>query len=434
MFTFRVDFSRVLVSRASTYLAFGAAATFSLCLHAQPQQKVTGPLASYWLQAETSTGFAAQSGGGAMGIGAVMGGLFGGGGSAGGSGSKTLKLDLFAQRDGNPATGQHAIPGAMAMGGSLRLLGSEKSARQPEREERDVPEMQESQGNMRMLFFWGCGEDAGAGQPVILDMKDIREGKLPPNMRSTWVRDLERTPSFGRDRGYATWPNTQDSKRVPGNSSLTGDHAVSSSISPDIRFSVPGTNDYLGPVNLSSASTASGATRLSWNGVDRSLGYFATAMGIRETSAKNSDMVMWNSSTPRMLGGDNLMRFLPPPEVNRLIGERVVMTPGTTECVIPKQVVAAAGGQLLFSSLNAYGPELNVIYPPRPTDPRVEWKQEYSVKLRTRSHTTSMNMMAGSGRGASSEDNTSTPKDKPSGAAPNPLGEAGNLLRGLFGR
>jgi hypothetical protein len=134
-----------------------------------------------------------------------------------------------------------------------------------------------------------------------------------------------------------------------------------------------------------------------------------------------------------MLGGDSLMRFLPPSEVTRLIGERVVMNPTITECVVPKQVLAAAGGQLLFSSLNAYGPELNVIYPPRPTDPRVEWKQEYSVKLRTRSHTTSMNMMAGGGRSMPNEDAASTPRDKPA-TVPNPLGEAGNLLRGLFGR
>ncbi len=155
---------------------------------------------------------------------------------------------------------------------------------------------------------------------------------------------------------------------------------------------------------------------------------------MRETSPKNNDMMLWNSSAPRMLGGDSLMRFLPPTEVNRLIGERVVMPPGTTECVVPKQVLAAAGGQLLFSSLNAFGPELNMIYPPRPTDPRVEWKQKYSVKLQTRSHTTSMNMMAGSGRASPNEEAASTAGDKPTTNVPNPLGEAGNLLRGLFGR
>lgn len=241
MLSFQVDFPYALIPHTKAPLAFLAAAVFPLSVHAQPQQKITGPQASYWLQAETSTGFAPQSGAGGMGLGAVMGGLFGGG--AGGGVTKILKLDLFAARDGNPVTGQRAIPGAMAMGSSLKLLGSEKSVRQPEREERDVPEMQEAQGNMRMLFFWGCGEDAGAGQPVILDMKDIREGKLPPNMRSTWVRDLERTPFLGRYRGFATWPNAQDSTRVPGNSSLTGDHSVSSNISPDIRFAVPAPNN-----------------------------------------------------------------------------------------------------------------------------------------------------------------------------------------------
>jgi hypothetical protein len=417
---------------------FPLLSAFSFVTHAQStQQKVSGPQARYWLQAETGSGFAAQaanSGGG--GLGAVMGGLFGGGGggASAGSASKTLRLDLGAVRDANPANGQHNIPASLGMGASLPLLGSEKTTPRPEREERDLPEWEEQQGNMRMLFFWGCGENAGAGQPVILDMKDIRAGKLPPNMRSTFVRDAQRGPLMGRDRGYAEWPNTQNTTRVPGNSSLVGDHAVTSNISSEIRFAVPASNDYLGALTLSSAANAAGGTRLSWNTVDRSLGYFATAMGMRETAPKNTDMVMWNSSAQRMLGGEGLMGFLAPAEVSRLVGERVVMSPSTTECVIPKQALEAAGGQLFMSNLNAFGPELNIIHPPRPQDPRTEWKQEYAVKLRTRSYTGNMNMMAASGQGGSRSAPATAPAETPSGGVPNPLGGAGNILRGIFGR
>jgi hypothetical protein len=409
----------------------------------QSQQKISGPQARYWLQAETGSGFAAQSANAGGGMGAIVGGLFGGSRGGGGA-TKTLRLDLGATRDANPASGQHNIPTGLGLGASLPLLGPEKTtSARTEREERDIPEWEERDGNMRMLFFWGCGENAGPGQPVILDMKEIRAGKLPPNMRSAAVRDTQRGPWLGRDRGYADWPNSQSSPPVPGNASLVGDHAVTSNISPEIRFNVPAANDYLGALTLSSAANAGGGTRLSWNAVERSLGYFATAMGMRETAPNNTDMVIWNSSAQRMLGGEALMGFLAPAEVNRLVGERIVMAPSTTECVVPKQVLEAAGGQLFMSNLNAFGPELNVIHPPRPTDPRVEWKQEYAVKLRTRSYTGNMDMMAAAGgqggqrasRGGAAPASTGAPAETPpSGGVPNPLGGAGNILRGIFGR
>lgn len=420
-------------SVGSAITAFLLALGFSGASHSQQsQQKVSGPQAHYWLQAETATGLAAQSSGSTVGgLGAMMGSLFGGASAS--SAVKTLRLDLGAVRDASPAAGQHTIPASLGMGGSLPLIGPEKAVARPDRDERDLPEWQEPEGNVRMLFFWGCGDNAGPGQPVVLDTKEIRAGKLPPNMRSAFVRDQARGPQSGKDRGYADWPNAKDSTRVPASASLAGDHMVTSNISPEIRFAVAAANDYLGALTLASTPNSGGGSKLSWNAVDRSLGYFATAMGMRETAPKNTDMVMWNSSSQRMLGGESLMGFLAPGEVNRLVGERVVMSPNTTECVIPKQALEAAGGQFFMNNLNAFGPELNVVHPPRPTDPRVEWKQEYAVKLRTRSHTGNMNMMAAAGvRGNTG--NTQAPAEVPAGAIPNPLGGAGNLLRGIFGR
>ena len=389
-----------------------------IALQAQQQQKVSGPQARYWVQAETRSGMAGMMAGGAGGMGAAMSSMFGRGG--GSSHSKTLKLDLGAVRDANPATGQHTIPPALNMGESLPLFGEKRASR--EYVERDVPQWEERDGNMRMLFFWGCGENVGPGQPVVLDTKEIMAGRLPTNMRSAYVRDNTRGPALGRDRGFADWPNANDNPSVPASASMVGDHAVNSNISPNIRFSVSAANDYLDPVNMASANDPSGGMRLTWNAVDRSLGYFATAMGMRETAPRTADMVMWNSSAQRMLGGQALMGFLPPAEVNRLVSERIVMSPSTTDCVIPKQVLEAAGGQIFMSSLNAFGPELNVVHPPRPSDVRVEWKQEYAVKVRTRSTTSILPMMAGAG---SSDRDDRPSRDRRSG----PSG-----FRGFFGR
>lgn len=395
------------------------------------QQKISGPQARYWLSAETATGMGAMASGGGGGFGAIFGAMTGGGG---GSASKSLRLDLGAARDANPANGTHNIPQTMSMGASLPLQGPDRAEyeKREREQERDVPEY-EQEGNTRMLFFWGCGAEAGPGQPVIFDMKQMQQGKLPANMRSAAVRDRTRSPGYGRDKGYADWPNARDSTRVPGESSLAGDHQVASNIASDIRFNVPTANDYLGGLQLASSANTGGGTRLSWNGLDRALGYAATAMGMRETASKQNDMVMWTSSAQRMLGGQELMSFLPPAEVQRLIGERVVMPASTTECVIPKQALEAAGGQMLTSSLNAFGPELNHIHPPRPQDSRAEWKQEYAVKLRTRSHTTVMDGMGAGNRSRNAG------QQQPAGAAQGeqpttPGGGIGNVLRGIFGR
>jgi hypothetical protein len=424
----------------ATRLAAVACVTTLFTAHAAAQsnqQKISGPQARYWLSAETATGMGAvASGGGGGGLGAVMGSMFGGGG--GGGPSKTLRLDLGAQRDASPASGQHAIPAGMSMGASLPLTGPERTEyeKRERMEERDVPEYEE-RGNMRMLFFWGCGAEAGPGQPVIFDMKQMQQGRLPANLRTAVVRDRTRAPGYGRDRGYADWPNPQNNTRVPAQASLTGDHAVSSNIANDIRFSVPAANDFLGGLQLSSSANPAGGSKLSWNNLERALGYAATSMGMRETAPQQTDMVLWTSSAQRMLGGQELMGFLPPAEVQRLINDRVAMPAGTTECVIPKQALEAAGGQMLMSSLNAFGPELNHIHPPRPSDPRAEWKQEYAVKLRTRSHTTMIDGMGGRPSRGSSTQQAGQPAGQPAGQEGEQkpgLPGVGNVLRGIFGR
>jgi hypothetical protein len=43
----------------------------------------------------------------------------------------------------------------------------------------------------------------------------------------------------------------------------------------------------------------------------------------------------------------------------------------------------------------AYGTELNMAYPPRPTDPKIAWEPDWNVKLRVKSMTTTMMGMEG---------------------------------------
>lgn len=441
----------------------------SLCVVAgasaqQVTQKVTGPQARYWLSAETASGMPGMGGGGASaggmsgGLGAMMGALTGMGGGA----RRNLLLELGSVQ--GPASGaadpvgDHSIPGGMSMGASLPLLSPERSTPTRRSEERDVPEQRERpEGNARMLFFWGCGENAGADQPVILDMKQIMDGKLPPSMQSYNVNMGPTGPQFGRDRSYMAWPNRKDNQTVPTAASMVGDHLVKSNASPDIRFAVQGSHDFMEGLTLSNDKMPSGAVQLRWNSAPTAIGYFSTAMGLRQTAEKSMDMVMWNSSAKRMLGGERLMAFLPPAEVARLQRDNVVLPASQTECVIPKQAVEAAGGSMTLLNLNGFGPELNVVHPPRPQDPKIDWNQEYTVKLRLRSYTSSIaGMPSGGSRGAvqrpsrnqppvqagedpAPADVPATGSAAPTGGAPIPdIGNAVEggvkLLKGLFGR
>ena len=396
-----------------------AASSSTLDVSAQTKQKVTGPQARYWLSAETGTGFAAaaQSGGG--GFFSSMGAALGGGNTP----RKSMLLELDSARDANPATAEHTIPPSLSMGTSLPLLGS---VPEPRGRDRDVPEMDRNQGNMRILFFWGCGEKVGAGQPVILDMAQMSNGQVPPNMRGVTVNAGPRSPGASRERGFAGWPNSQNSKQVPASASLVGNHQVRGGHIPEINFSVSEQHDYMAAVTLSQQASSAGL-RLSWNGVPTATGFFATAMGMKSTGQNSSDMVMWNSSSERMAGGAALMDYLPPAEVERLVRARVVMPSSTTECTVPQAVQDAAGGQLLMANLNAFGPELDVIQPPRPQDVRVEWKKEYAVKVRQRSHASVMLALGGGSTRAGRD-------GKPEENKPKEGLDPGSLLKGIFGR
>jgi hypothetical protein len=59
------------------------------------------------------------------------------------------------------------------------------------------------------------------------------------------------------------------------------------------------------------------------------------------------------------------MDYVPPAEVARLIREKGGMPPQTTECSVPAEVIKAA--QAPFFNFIAYGDELNLVHPPRPS-------------------------------------------------------------------
>jgi len=402
--------------------------------HAQ-KQVVRPPIAVYWMSVDTMSGMGAGMGAG-MSASSMMGAMMGGGGGGDGS-TRTMHLELGSSQSasGEPRAA-HDIPPGLNMGPSLPLRTPSRAA--PAGRNEDMPEgMEKPKG--RMKIYWGCGDNVGAGQPVIIDFAKVAAGQRPPNMVSRQIKGAS-GPAFGRNRTYGDWPNSEDTKSVPAGASLRGDHLVQGNYSPEIKFPIGERHDFMAPVSFSPlAKTPSGGMQVQWKTVPTATGYFATAMGAVEGT---NDVVMWSSSEVQEMGGA-LMGFVPPAEVARLIREKVVMPPQTTECTVPGQVVKELGhGFLRFV---AYGDELNLVHPPRPQDPKQPWEQVWAVKVRLKS-TSGLMLAEGMGgsetrgraerRPAQAQPETPEQTQQQGSGSPVEQGvqEGLKALKGLFGR
>lgn len=386
------------------------------------QQVVKPPVANYWVSVDTAAGMTLPGMGS---MGGLMAGMMGGQGQSG----RKMVLQLGSQRpSADSPRADHLIPAGMTMGPSLPLATPRREAA-PRGERGDLPQgMEQPKG--RMLIYWGCGENARAGQPVILDFAQLAQGQTPPNMVSHRV-SVPGGPSPSRAKTYGDWPNQQDSKAVPASASLSGDHQIKGNYSPDIQFALGEGHDFMDRVELATTRRGAGAAHINWNSVPTATGYFATTMG-----GDGNDVVFWSSSEVQEMGG-MLMDYVPPSEVARLVREKIVLAPSITECTVPAEVVKRSGGTP-FLNFIAYGPEANFAQPPRPQDPRQPWEPLWTVKVRFKSTASTLLGEAsggGGGRPARAEQapqQSAEPAEKP--AAPDPVKEGINILRGLFGR
>lgn len=396
--------------------------------------QTTGPKATYWVDAATTSGMGAggmgygasaaamarqsayeQAGaeqpeyeqpsvgmsiGGALGgdAGAALGGLFGG--------KKKKGAPAPAPRQAQAAPQPRAMPANYVHTLNLHLGSTQKAAGEPSAEHlppaglqagpslplvspRQAPPVQTQpyQGygtgpaKGRMIIYWGCGEHAAA-PPITIDL-----AKIGPGMKTSPFPVINANPgsppAAGKQPSYGEWPNDRSRTDVPAGGSLAGAHTVRGNYSPEIHFSVDGGHDFMAPLNITNQSPSPGGGRLvTWNAVPAATGYYAYFMG---SSGQGETMVMWSSSSVAGAFGP-LMDYLPPSEVRRLITQKAVLPPTTTQCIVPSEVVQAAPMGML--SMIAYGDELNVSNPPKPA--KGPWNIDYTVKLRLKSTTMTM--------------------------------------------
>jgi hypothetical protein len=164
---------------------------------------------------------------------------------------------------------------------------------------------------------------------------------------------------------------------VPAGASLVGEHVFSGSGVPEgFRFQIPAAQDLMPPLQVQQTDQG-GATELTWPGLPTARAYFAAGMG----AAAQDEMVIWSSSELPDTGF-GLIDYQTNAAVDRWVREKVLLAPTTTQCTVPKGVFPGQGAML---RLIAYGSELNLAHPPRPTDPKETWEPVWAAKVRVKS-------------------------------------------------
>jgi hypothetical protein len=388
-------------------------------------QGAAPPEAQAWIDIATFSGMGMPMGG-MGGAGAnpmsALGGMLGGKAALGSnsfgntrsmSAGRWVDVTVRSRANPNLDQAQQAVPEGF-LSPALELK-TPKNAPPPPRDEEDVRHEEPEKPKGRMLLYWGCGSEIRPGQPKVLDMASATPGDFAKFFvgRSATQRGAHAAA------GRPVWPNPDDSRMVPAEASLKGEHAFSGKGIPDgFRFQIPAAQDLMPPLTLDQADSG-GATELSWNAIATARAYFVSAMG----SNGKEDMVMWTSSELADTGF-GLMDYQTNAAVDRWLKEKVLLTPQTTRCTVPKGIFGEHGGML---RLIAYGDELNLAHPPRPKDAKAKWQPVWAVKLRVKAVTSGMLGMAAQGRAgaAAKEEETSiVPK------IPQPM----ELLKGIFGR
>ena len=355
----------------------------------------------------------------------------GGGGS---NVAKTLTLQLGTSRKPTGApSAEHLPPAGLRAGQSLPLV-TPNSPVGPPRQDNYMPENYKPKG--KLLVFWGCGEHAKAGQPIVIDFAKVAAGQVPPGMQALAGQfgTPMQPPSPSRNTTYGEWPNDKTRTSVPGSGSLVGDHLIRGTYTPDIKFALAAQQDFLGPLNLTkNLMNPSGSGQLAWNAVTNAEGYLATAVG----ASDGDTVVMWSSSEAQA-SAFAMPEYLSSADIKRLVASRALMAPSTTSCTIPVEFTKAAPQAMV--QLAAYGGETNISYPPRPDDPKVAWNIDWTVKVRYKSQTGAMLGMEMPGMGGDDDDagvarGTQGGQGGQQGKSPFGVpGVGGAILKGLGGR
>jgi hypothetical protein len=324
-------------------------------------------------------------------------------------------------KPGTPA--EQFVPAGLGVGKSLALIPPVTPPGRHDPEKGEIPEYE-----VTIRQYWGCSATVRPGQPKTITLKVKRgqletAGSLAPNL---FVPDRD----INEDARYALWPNQKNSRRVTERSSMVGQHRIAGDGVPaSLQFELGQNADFMPKIALQTRGGMTDSIAVEWTPVDRARAYFLESVAMQD----EHNMVLWSSSDVAGAGHE-LVNYLTGSYVDRWLKQKVLLAPTATRCAIPKGIFASTGkgehGGLASLNMIAYGPETNLVWPPKPADPKQPWDPEWNVRVRTKSTTSAMlgmdfGDMGGMPTDEGDGDGKQDPEKKEEGGAK-------KLLRGLM--
>jgi hypothetical protein len=308
----------------------------------------------------------------------ALGGLFGGGGSnkvsflmtqSGASGGY-VDVTLLTRRNPQLAEAVQNVPAGF-LSPALKLVAPRDAAPAPRETDDEAVQEPQTRPQGKISLYWGCGDTVRAGQPRVVDLATANPAELAQVFQSR--RATQRGAHAANGRPH--WPNPIDARALPAGASLVGAHEFTGDGVPaGFRFSIPAAQDLMPPMQLQQEDQG-GAIALSWAAQPNARAFFVAAIAARS----QNEMVIWTSSEVPDLGM-GLIDYQTNGAVDRWLREKVLLSPATTRCTVPKGILSE--GAMLRAI--AFGHELNLAHPPRPSDPKVAWEPEWAVKVRVK--------------------------------------------------
>ncbi len=407
-----------------------------------PQQVVKPPVAQAWIDVATFAGMGMPMGGGSPMN--MRGAMFGGRGgpntfgmTQAASAGSYVDVTLYTSRNSNLSEALQSVPPSTQLAPTLKLMSPLEQKGKPVRPDDDSvdqPEYERPKG--KMLLYWGCGETVRAGQPRVVDFATA----APADFQKFFIARRATQRGAHSAVGRPHWPSRDDTRMVPAGASLVGEHGFTGQGVPEgFRFSIPAAQDLMPAIELAQRD-AGGTTVLEWKALPTARAYLIAAMGAREGAGRDSaEIVFWTSSEEPDTGS-GLVDYQTNGAVDRWLREKVLLAPSATSCAVPKGIF----GEGAMLRMIAYGSELNLAHPPRPTDPKIAWEPQWAVKVRVKSVANAMfglDMGAMGGGRPGQRAPESEPADGQKEAAKEPqkkeetkLPGAVDILRGILSR
>ncbi|MBN8648236.1 MAG: hypothetical protein J0L55_09800 [Caulobacterales bacterium] len=340
---------------------------------AQAGQKVIAPKTYYWLDAS-------NGGKGFFGAMANIPFMKSGDNNAWGNAydgmaGKHADIAVLNKDFPNQINATQNIPNNMGLSKSISLLpitNQKQTSKSEYGQDTQIPPDYKLK-DFKMSFYWGCGAKAKA-PPKVFQIKNGVMTDTALGMKSR--NDPNQNQSYAE--GASKWPNLKDKRNIGGGANMLGNHSVTGANLPaTLAFAINDSQNFMGDLGLSSSGDKSGIISLKWNALNNAKAYYFNAIGF-----KDGEMVMWSASdVPDM--GSGLMNYLSPSKLSQFLSEKAILPPSQTKCDIPSGIFANM--QMVMVNGIGYGDETTIIYPARPSDPRVTWVQEWSARFRNKS-------------------------------------------------